>query len=648
MAYEDPSDPNLPQNQPQTAQPPPAADTTDPNQPSNQSILDTSFHRVPSAADEGSLWDVGLRRFGMGTGGVIKGLTAAGTAAADVATWPFRAGQRALGWGQTDPRWQTYAPSTLRQKALDAAQLPTPQTEAEKAIDTFIQGASAAISPVPGVTSLAPTVANLARTAFAGGTGSVAGSQLAASPYVPEALKPTVDLLGNIVFSKAADLPIGVASKFTGQPSDLYQAFTRLGMDRKLVGTLSESPTAQSAEAMLSRAPIASNIVRGAQQRAVDQFGNAVENTANQLHPAAISEQTTGNIVQKAARDWQTDVFPTQEGAVWNPLNRRLSGTAVDPSNYRAALDDLTSSLNLSETQAALTPARAIQLRDALTADVPPGGNMTWEQAQRLRTLIGKTMGVPEISGSLGMDTLRRVYGAISQDMRGTAANNGVGEAFDAANQFSTSGHAFIDRTLSKIIRNPNPLQETITPEQATKNILNGGDTNMTDLRQRLPEAADALAAFKLRQAATAQPSQGTSFGDTSTGSFLTGMNRMQQKTPSGYEALYENPTVRPTIDDMQTVAGGLRETERRLNKSGTTENAAWYALGLPALTAAASGDLKQAIYLASIPPASLWGGGKVMTNPLLARFGATPATPAAQRPLQTGLLGTLPYAVGQ
>ena len=62
----------------------------------------------------------------------------------------------------------------------------------------------------------------------------------------------------------------------------------------------------------------------------------------------------------------------------------------------------------------------------------------------------------------------------------------------------------------------------------------------MQAVRQEMPDAADVLAAYKLRQAQTAKPSVAGAYNDTSTGTFLTNMNRSQQQTPGGHNALFK------------------------------------------------------------------------------------------------------------
>jgi hypothetical protein len=191
-------------------------------------------------------------------------------------------------------------------------------------------------------------------------------------------------------------------------------------------------------------------------------------------------------------------------------------------------------------------------------------------------------------------------------------------------------------------------LQETVTPEQATNNILNGGDTTMQAVRDQLPGAADTVAAFKLRQAGTAKPSVATQYDDTSTGTFLTNMNRMRQNQPGGYGALYNDPAVQRQLEALSTVAGRLRATERHLNTSGTAEQLGWMEYLKGIANAAAEFKFGKTLAATALPPIVGAGGGRLMTSPLATRFAAAqgagpPMLPAGQGGLlgTTGLLGS-------
>ncbi len=587
-------------------------------------VTQTSFWQLPSKEAVG-------RAIGIGTRDVAEGVSALPAAALDLATWPARTAIRAFGGKVT-------APSDLAQKAIDATSLPKPETETEKTISEFNKGAASTYGV--GATS----IPSLIRTGVQGGAAALAGSAAAESEYVPEWLKPTVRLLAGVAGAKAVGGAANVAAKtgnaITGNVDDAYQAFQRLRIDPRLVGTVTGSEGGQSLEAALSRMPFASSVMRPVQQRTVDSFGNAVDRTVSALSPNATNAQAAGEAVQTTYRDFVRNVFPAQEAAAWTPFNQRLAGASVNLAPLDQALAGVNARIGLPEVERVLTPGRTAALRQALAIDVPGGVVPLW-QAQRIRSAIGALMNIPEYSQAVGADALTAAYRGASQAIRNTARQHGQERLFDEANAISSAGHAFIENVGAKIAKARNPTLESITPEQATSNLLKSGDTTLQAVRQRIPAAADALAAHKVGEMATAKPSVGA-YTDTSTGSFLTNYNRMRQQQPGGYQALYgHNPAVSQQMDDLATVAQRLRETERHLNTSGTAEQLGWMDYIDNIRKSEGIKDLALNIFG---PPVMGKTAAKVMTNPAVARWAAARGMPpSSPGPAVTGLLGALP-----
>jgi hypothetical protein len=614
------------------------------------SILNSSWSQLGK-----TLWDEGTRGVGLGTRATAEGLSSPFTGAADVVTWPMRAIQRGLGI-------PTDAPSTIAQRGLDATGLPTPQTPAERNTSTIVSGAASALPSL--AMGGAPTVANAVRLGVQGGAGALAGQKAQESDFVPPWLKPSVALLAGMAGSKGADVGWNLGTKgvnaVAGNFNDTYNAFKRLGMPTDLVGTVSGGEGARSAEAAGMRMPFASSTVRPVAQGTVDRFGNAVDETANMLDPTrtAVNAQQTGDVLQNSYRDWVANVFGGPQGrqkAAWDPLDQRMAGAAVDQGPFRAALDQAANPPNLASmpaTQQAFSSPQARAWLTALNADAPAGTNLTWDQARAIRQRIGDAMGTPDLVGSIGMQNLKNIYAGLAQGLETTAVQHGQGALFNSANAVSTAGHAFMENVGSKISQANNPLQEGISAEQATKNVLNSGDTTLQAIRQELPDAADHLAAYKLRQMQQAKPSVASAYDDTSTGTFLSNAVRMRQNQPGGYSALFNTPDIQQRLDDLQTAAGSLRKTEQHLNTSGTAETLGWmdYLRGIREGISNGTAS-ERAINTAQavlVPPFAGWAGGHAVTSPALTRYlAARGAGPPPVPPRVAGILGNIPQMVG-
>jgi len=525
--------------------------------------------------------------------------------------------------------------------ALGADPYNVPGTPLERRIGTATEGAGTAAAfggPV---------------AAIPGAAGATTGD--IAAENVPPWLAPSANLLGNIVGAKLGNITTGVGSRAygaaTGAKTPVAAAYDELGIDKSLIGDVSGDPTARLLQAYGSKSPFGASVVSPVEQKVVGQFNQAVEDTASRLGTST-SEQAAGEALQREARDWKDVVFPQRQAAAWAPVDQLLGNESVEPTNYRSVLTSLTNKLAaLPETAKALIPAKTWQLLDAINQDVPAGEAMSWPQAQALRSTIGQVMGVPEIVQSIGKNQLKAAYAGISQDMQDTAAavdarnaaaQSGAPSAVDAfnnANKVSTDGHAFIEGPLSKIIKSNNPAQDK-DPELATRSVLGSTDTTLQEIRREMPQAANELAAYKLRDMALATPgAAGRTGQETSVGSFLTDLNRMRQQMPGGFQALYSDPAVARRIDALATVADTMKETAKRANVSGTgpylalgetgaTATAAWLATHSPAATAAA----------VSLPFALNRGAAYAATSPLLARMAGVPPADVPNA-LTTGLI---------
>lgn len=578
----------------------------------------------------------------LGTRDVAEGAASLPTAALDVATWPGRAIQRAAGIPTT-------APSTMLQQGLDAAGLPTPQTPGERARSSFIQGAAATL-PAMAVTAPA-SLAAAAGQGLMSGTGAVTGEAAAALPGIPEALKPSVRLAGNMLGAggagrlySALDRASNLAS---GTTTDIAQAYDRLGMTPRTIGALSSNPTAQGAEAALSRMPGSAPVVQSAIQKTASDFGDAVDNTAGMLGTTATA-QDAGRTVQAAARDWRYNTFPQMQTTAYAPVNQKMAGAYVDPSGYRSALQNAAvdpALAGMPATQQALQRDKLQDLLDALDKDAPPGKMMSWEQAQAVRKNIGDAMGTPDWVGSLGQNALKSVYGGIAGDLQNAATGAGVGTDFARANALSTTGHAFIDNVLSKAVSANNPLQESISPEAATNALLGSGDTSLQALRLLVPKAADELGAFKLRSMARAVPSQSGATGtEPSTNTYLTQFNQLRQRAPGSADALFgADPNVAQGTQDLASVAAQLRQTSQRLNTSNTAHTA-WLMSLIPQLTAGyESGGIPGALAGPALSAGLPWVAGKAITNPLALRMARSVPGQQPMSSLLSGAIANVP-----
>jgi hypothetical protein len=200
-----------------------------------------------------------------------------------------------------------------------------------------------------------------------------------------------------------------------------------------------------------------------------------------------------------------------------------------------------------------------------------------------MRTEIGQRMEDPSSidPSDTSYTALKRLYGALSGDLQSAAATEGPAAqaAYANANAVTRNGHAYIENTLSGLMP-----AEKIAPEAAANTALNSGrlgDTLLQSIRSQMPNAANELAAFKLRNMATATPGQATAANPTSATTFSTNLNRL---SPEARQTLFSG--IAPRLDALQTVAERGKETFARYgNPTGTAGSLAHLGLFTAPLT---------------------------------------------------------------
>jgi hypothetical protein len=233
--------------------------------------------------------------------------------------------------------------------------------------------------------------------------------------------------------------------------------------------------------------------------------------------------------------------------------------------------------------------------------------------------------------GDTSYTDLKRIYGALSDDME--AAVQGQGQpaidAFNRANTLTREGHDFIDQHLSKWYAPRNAIK----PSDALNAAFGDDGEALTAMRQQMPQAADALAAYKLRDMALANPGQqDASLIKASPSTFLTGMAQM---TPETRNALFgHDAALAQRVQDLRDVSGAMRNTEKTYrNTSGTASSGAMYgaltglvgALPAGAGVLAAGGGIPRAIATAigtaTVPFLPGYVAGQLTARPGLTRM---------------------------
>lgn len=437
-----------------------------------------------------------------------------------------------------------------------------------------------------------------------------------------------------------------------GQTTPTIDAYRRLQIDPVLAGDVSGQSFWQRLQSVASKAPGGAHRVQAAGERAVGQWGDALENTAQNLGNARTAQQA-GEQLQMEAGAW-LNRFRADSRAAWNEVDMHIPGrTPVALTDTLQTLGQIRTSMpSLPETARSVESPFMSNLYESLQRDLA-GGTTSWNDLRALRTRIGERLADPQLIADTGRADLQRLYAALSRDMETAVAPRGQGavDAFNSASALTRNGHTFVDNVLSRI------TGPGISPERAAESIVNSGGQGSTILeavRREMPRAADELAAFKLRDMALATGGRQTSAQTAmSPETFLTDRFKL---APEAQDILFgQDPHLARRVADLATVADSMRQTQRTLgNPSNTAAMSA--ALGaLIAAPAAAYAGFQQSPEAGVAGLLSPWLPGylaaRAVTSPrITSTISRTPVAVSGTFPATAGALSASPAAepVGQ
>jgi len=398
-------------------------------------------------------------------------------------------------------------------------------------------------------------------------TGDV-GSQIASKMVPGSAIAPYI---GALIGGSAAGLPSAAMNRSLaaipglGTETEVTAANRRLGINNSLIGDASQSPTLQLIQNTGARMP-GGGAIHEAQRDAINEWSDALEHTANGLAPPRDAVQA-GTALQTATQNW-LDRFRTDSRAAYHAVDMQMPGTTPVPlPNYARTLTDVRSNMaSMPATAETVTPSLSRNLLDNLISDAQHG-TPDWQAVSTLRTKIGEMLQNPPLVGDTSRAELERIYRSLTGDMGAAVAQRGPAAqaAWDTATDLTRNGHDFINNTASRLLA----PRGGIKPEQAISAAFGDDGTTLASIRQQMPQAADELAAYKLRDASLATPGrQNATATRTSPTTFGTDMSRLQ---PTAHDALFgADPALAARVQDLRTSANSMAETERLLNTSGT------------------------------------------------------------------------------
>jgi hypothetical protein len=534
------------------------------------------------------------------------------------------------------PIERPFGGSDLIGKGLEKLGVPLqeqPLTRGERLYSRAIEGAGSALLPIPGM----PLVSTLGKEAALGAAAGL-GSQGVREAF-PKVPGPIADLVGGIGGAGALGRTVNTAGRAVnvarGEVNPTMKAAQEAGVELPLAGDATGRAGIQKAQTALRDAPGSSGIIREAEDRTVNSFDAAMERETAKL--GATSKEGAGSVIQ-GGLEGARERFQANSNFLYDRLYAVVPKTTpVRLDNTKAVLDEVASEMPDAEEWAKTLMSQTFaKQRDALSGKE----TVNWQTIRRARTEIGKKLTDPTFLTDETRANWKRLYGALSDDLRGAAESAGALNEFEVANSFYAQGVAKLEAAAKGL------TAKGITPETVF-NVAMGearsGGTRLAQLREALaPEEWDVLAGTALREMGMQTPGAAGAVRQFSPATFLTNWNRMSASAKFQLFGGKRYTELRHNLNNLAEVADAIKSTARNANNSRTAGTSAFMQMlqgvtgslggvggfvsgGTPGAMVGAVGGVAGPMITANL-------SARLLTNPAFVKWLATPVG-AAEMP---------------
>ena len=463
--------------------------------------------------------------------------------------------------------------------------------------------------------NIAPNIARDVGVGAAAGLGAGLAGELSDEPSVVNELIGAV--AGGVSVAALPALSAGLLRSAIRRPGEAAQmreniaSFDTAGIKPSL-GQASESRVIEGAETIAGNVPAGQGVMRRFVQDNAQKMQANIEDLGQKISGrGGVDDELAGRGVQRGAMQFVNE-FKEKSSDLYGRLYEKIpEETITTAKNTQKILDDFA-----GETSGVLQTLKSNKLT-AMKKDVDlavdKAGGIPFRELQRLRTIIGEDMQSATTMVDTGRGQLKRLYGAISEDIKDVATMRGASAEFNRANNYYKGGRKRIDDILDPQIRK-------IEPEKVFKSLQSGSESTLrTVLKSLKNEQKNNLAAAVLTRLGRANPGVQDATGEAfSVASFLTNFNKL---SPKKRDVLFNStPQLMQYNRDIKRIAKTSEliknSTQVLANPSGTANRAATY-VGLGAV-GASGGTLLPAV------AAAMAGSGvaaKLMTNQKFIRW---------------------------
>jgi hypothetical protein len=295
------------------------------------------------------------------------------------------------------------------------------------------------------------------------------------------------EVAGNLLAQGTRALIRGPGKAAFEKTSAALQDFIDIGA-KPSVGTVTQRRWADSIESLLSRAPGGAGQIAKVAQETLDKVSGFVNRRMARLTGRAdVDPEIVGRAVRQGIEDF-AGRFKQRGWTLFNALDKHIPGDApAKMTNTLSTLDVLANPVpEAAQTSRALGLAKFADLKQAVLDDIShaiqargfPPGALPFSALKRIRSTIGNRLATPSLVDDIPRADLKRLYAAISEDMRVAAVEAGPGavKAFGKADRFYRAGIKRVEDVLD-------PLVKKDAPEKIFRALELSGKEGATTIR---------------------------------------------------------------------------------------------------------------------------------------------------------------------
>lgn len=349
-----------------------------------------------------------------------------------------------------------------------------------------------------------------------------------------------------------------------GAPSavDVAAAGQRLGIPIPLAAA-SNSMAVQRSAQLLSSVPVIGNPIKRASEKALAGMGEAAGNIAADMGGGSASSVAGAGAGTRAAlADYIGPVTKSRVSAAYDAVDKLINKHVTAHLSHTAQ----TASAILGERAAAALPGPGAAVKLIAEAVQRPGG-LTYAGIKQLRTRVGEMLDQSLLPGDMSQGELKRIYGALTEDLRNAARQAGGRRALDAFT-WANSLNAAVAKRRAELAR----LLNVKNDEGIIHAIERmAGSRSSADLKM-LAKVKASVPADDWNDIASAvigrMGRQANGNGDFTAELFI---RHYKQLSDQGKALLFGNkPGLRDALDDLATVADRFKSLQKFTNSSKT------------------------------------------------------------------------------